>query len=364
MVVDVGYWTKVFVRIILFIASIVLIFLSIKLAIFYMPFLIAFIISLILEPGIKFLMKKYNVKRKIGAIIILIFITFILVGIITFASGTLITESSSFLGNINDYAENAIYKIEELKNSIKQLRVQDSIVSAIENSSTELINTATNIIKNTLKSGINFITSIPKMALYFVITIISLYFLCTDKVYMIDQLEHHLPESWVRKIFIHTKEITKTMGKYLKAQSILILISFIIVLVGLFLLHFIGFNIKYPLIYAIGIGFVDALPILGSGTVMLPWAIISASTGDIKLAVALLVLWGIMSVARQLLEPKIVGKHIGIHPIFTLIAMYTGFKISGVIGLFVGPIILIILKSIFSTMIDNGVIKSIFLREI
>ena len=133
MVVDVGYWTKVFVRIILFIASIVLIFLSIKLAIFYMPFLIAFIISLILEPGIKFLMKKYNVKRKIGAIIILIFITFILVGIITFASGTLITESSSFLGNINDYAENAIYKIEELKNSIKQLRVQDSIVSAIEN---------------------------------------------------------------------------------------------------------------------------------------------------------------------------------------------------------------------------------------
>ena len=70
-----------------------------------------------------------------------------------------------------------------------------------------------------------------------------------------------------------------------------------------------------------------------------------------------------MSVVRQLIEPKIVGSHIGIHPIFTLIAMYTGFKISGVIGLFIGPIALIILKNIYSNMLDKGVMKSIFSRD-
>ena len=85
--------------------------------------------------------------------------------------------------------------------------------------------------------------------------------------------------------------------------------------------------------------------------------------GDIQLGVLILVLWIIMSIVRQFLEPKIVSGKIGIHPIFTLIAMYTGFKISGVIGLFIGPIALIILKNIFSNLLDKGVVKSIFSRD-
>ena len=108
------------------------------------------------------------------------------------------------------------------------------------------------------------------------------------------------------------------------------------------------------------IGFVDALPIFGSGTVMVPWAIIEGFNGDIKLGIAVLGLWIVMSIIRQLIEPRIVGNHIGIHPIFTLIAMYTGFKLIGVIGLFIGPIALIILKNIFSAILDKGIIKTIF----
>ena len=119
-------------------------------------------------------------------------------------------------------------------------------------------------------------------------------------------------------------------------------------------------NVKYPLLMALGIGFVDALPILGSGSVMLPWAIIAALNGDIKLGIAIIALWIIMSLVRQFLEPKIVSGKIGIHPIFTLIAMYTGFKVIGVMGMLVGPIVLIILKNIFATVIDKGVAKSLF----
>ena len=81
---------------------------------------------------------------------------------------------------------------------------------------------------------------------------------------------------------------------------------------------------------------------------MVPWAIISALNGDIKLGIAVIVLWIIMSVVRQFLEPKIVSGRIGIHPIFTLIAMYTGFKVIGVMGMIVGPIALIIIKSILT----------------
>ena len=119
-------------------------------------------------------------------------------------------------------------------------------------------------------------------------------------------------------------------------------------------------NVKYQLLISLAIGFVDALPILGSGSVMVPWAIISALNGDLRLGVSILILWIIMSLVRQFLEPKIVSGKIGIHPIFTLIAMYTGFKFLGVIGLLVGPIILIIIKNVFATFIDEGVVKTIF----
>lgn len=93
---------------------------------------------------------------------------------------------------------------------------------------------------------------------------------------------------------------------------------------------------------------------------MIPWAIICAINGDINLGIAIIVLLIIMSIVRQILEPKLVSKNIGVHPIFTLIAMYTGFKILGVIGLLIGPIVLIIFKNIFSNLIDKGVFKTIF----
>ena len=124
-----------------------------------------------------------------------------------------------------------------------------------------------------------------------------------------------------------------------------------------------GLNVGYPLLMALLIAFSDALPILGSGTVMLPWAVICGMQGNLNLAIALVVLYVIITVVRQLLEPKVVSGQIGIHPIFTLIAMYTGFRIIGVIGMLIGPIILIIFKNIFSTLIEQGIIKTIFDRN-
>lgn len=96
---------------------------------------------------------------------------------------------------------------------------------------------------------------------------------------------------------------------------------------------------------------------------MIPWAILCAINGDLNLGIAIIILLVIMSVIRQLLEPKLVSKNIGIHPIFTLIAMYTGFKVIGVMGLLFGPIVLIIFKNIFANLIDKGVFKTIFDRK-
>ncbi len=365
MVIDMNYWTKVLRKILIFIISLLGIYLSFKLACFYMPFLVAFVISLMLEPVIRFMMRKFKFKRKTSSIIVLVIVIGLILGLIIWGIATIISEGSNLLENLGTYFTNASNLINKFVNSqtLKKINVPESVSNMILNSSKELLSAVTVWINSFVKSLIEGLTSIPSIGIYIAVTFLSLYFICTDKVYMIDQLEHHLPEIWVKKLYKHLKEIVTVLGKYLKAEATLISISFVISLIGLYIFKIAGLNVKYPLLYALGIGFVDALPIFGSGTIMIPWAIISACNGDLKLGISILVLWIIMSVVRQLIEPKIVGSHIGIHPIFTLIAMYTGFKISGVIGLFIGPIALIILKNIYSNMLDKGVMKSIFSRD-
>ena len=343
MVIDMNYWTKVLKKLMILIISLFGLYLVFKVAVFYLPFLIAFILALILEPAIRFLMRNCKFKRNVSSIIILVLVTGILLGLIAWGIATIISEGSNLLDNLGTYVTQATRFIQDIlkDDNLKKFNIPNNVITTIEKSATDLL----------------------RNSYILVVTFLALYFICTDKVYIIDQMEHHLPEIWVKKLYKHLKEIITALGKYLKAQALLILISFIISVIGLYIFKIAGLNVKYPLLYALGIGFVDALPIFGSGSVMVPWAIISACNGDMQLAISVFLLWIFMSVVRQLIEPRIVGNKIGIHPIFTLIAMYTGFKVMGVMGLFIGPIMLIILKSIFSDLLDKGVVKSIFSRD-
>lgn len=364
MIIDLNYWLNVLKKLIILFVGILLIYVGFKVSIFYIPFLIAFIISQLIEPIIRFCMKKLKMRRKISAILIFVIVLSIIIGLITLGIITLVSEASNLLGNINYYFEKIYSGSQSIISNFDFSKVQlSSELNAILSSSTgDFITTAANWVKNILTNFLNTITSLPRIGLCIVITILALYFMCTDKIYILDQIEHHLPEVWVKKLTKHIKALTKTLGCYLKAQCILIFISFVISLIGLYIFSMIGMNVTYPLMSAIGIAIVDALPIFGSGTVMVPWAIISACNGDITLGISLLVLWIIMCIVRQVIEPRIVSGQIGIHPIFTLIAMYTGFKFMGFFGIYVGPIVLIILKEIYSNRIDKGFIKSIFDR--
>ena len=365
MVIDMGYFTKVIKNILILLVTLVFIFLSFKLAVFYIPFLIGYIISLIIEPIIKLVSKKTNLTRKSSAIIVLICIFIILISLIIWGIITLITESSNLLQNINIYIEKVYIQIQKYINSIdlNKLQIPDQVISVIKSSTNSFLEFTTTWITMLLNSVLQGITSLPIIGVYVVITVLSTYFICVDKLYIQGEIEHHFPKLWVRKFGNHLKKILSTLGKYLKAQATLILISFIQVLIGLYIFKWIGLNVAYPLLAALGIAFVDALPILGSGTVMIPWAVISSINGDIKLGIGLFTLYVIILIVHQLLEPKVISKNLGIHPIFTLISMYTGFKIIGILGLFIGPIVLIILQNVFETMIDNGIVKTILERN-
>lgn len=262
MVIDMGYWTRVIKNIVILIISLVFIFLSFKLAVFYMPFLIGFVISLLIEPIIKKLVKGTNLQRKTSAIIVLLLIFSVIISLLIWGIISLITESSNLLQGLNIYIEKLYAQIQNILNGIEETKIPLQVLTIIENSSSSFISVVTNYISNILSSILQGITSIPIIGIYLIITVLSTYFICTDKMYILDQMEHHFPRLWVKRFGIHLKKIVSALGNYLKAEAILVLISFTIVLIGLYIFKFMNLGVQYPFLIALAIAFVDALPIL------------------------------------------------------------------------------------------------------
>ena len=264
MIVDVSYWTRVFKRILYVAFLLIGLYIGLKLSIFYMPFLVAFIISLMIEPAIKFIMKKTNLTRRTSSIIIFIIVSIIILGTLSWLIITLFSESSSLLQGLNNYFDKAYIQFQNLISTFNfdKIHLSNEILSVIEKSTEDLLVTVSNWLRNALTGLISFVTSLPSIAICIGITVVALYFICVDKIYILDQIEYHLPKVWVRKIKIHLKDLIESLGGYLKAEATLILVSFVVSLIGLYILEFVGFNVQYPLLMALFIGFVDALPIL------------------------------------------------------------------------------------------------------
>ncbi len=349
---------KKFIIGILIIVSFLLIF---KLTIFYIPFLIAYIISIMIDPIIKFVNKKIRLSRKVSSVIVLATIFVIIAALLVWGIVRLVAETTNLLEGLNVYLEKTLNFISERVSSFdfSKYKVSDDVINIFEDTTTDYLNTFTKYLKDLLTKILNYITSLPNMFINVIITILATYFITSDKFYILDRMEHHLSKKMVGKITKHAKEITSSLGGYLKAEIILSIITFMVVLTGLNIFYLIGMNVDYPILMAIVIGFVDALPILGAGSVMIPWSIILFLNSNNSLAFSVIGLYIFIVVLKQLLEPKLVSNNIGIHPIFTLIAMYTGFKLIGIMGLLIGPIVLIIIKNIFAETLDKGIINSI-----
>lgn len=348
MIIDLGYWNKILKKILYFIGLILLIFLVIKLAYFFMPFLIALIIANAIEPLIQFIARKTKLVRKVSAIIALVLVFAILIAIIVGTSVLIVSEITDLLKNFGDLGNKVFSGIEDISSFLRleNVDVSDEVKNLVIEATNGLVSHVLDYFKIFLVNTLNLITKIPAFVIYLVITILATYFISTNKMSLLDELEQKVPRKWIRKISRQFKNTTDRLGKYLKAELILILISFVLVLVGLYIFKFIGMNIESPFLIALGIGFIDALPILGSGTVMAPWGIIEIITGNMVLGFSIIGLLIFISLVRQFLEPKIVSNQLGVNPLYTLIAMYVGFKINGVIGLIVGPIVLVIIMSV------------------
>ena len=226
--------------------------------------------------------------------------------------------------------------------------IPKEVVESILNSITSFVSNAGTYIQTGLTKVMKFILSVPKIILNVIVTILALIFFTKDRIYLIDMVEQYFPPKWVKNFVEIWNEMLTTFLDYTKVYGKILIITFTELFFSFAILKAIGFAINSILPISALIAIVDILPIFGVGTILIPWILWEFIIGNTKYALALGIVYTIILVIRQLIEPKLVSKQLGTHPLTTLFAMYLGFKIFEFTGLILGPILLIIFRIIFS----------------
>lgn len=318
------------------------------------PFVVAYVVALILQPIINFLSKRAHFPKKLSIFILVIGVVF-LIGFLIYKTGSrlyyelkiLAANITSFVSEMNDNSDFVDKVIEDIASKIPFIDVRENLRAAwtnideiIKNALSTLASNIANI--DTIIPAITKIASfVPKLLIDTIIVIVSAFYFSHDFKKINGFFAAQLPDK-VRNFGKLVKtEFTATTGKYIKAYSLIILITFAELFVGFTIL-----DVRYAFIFAFFTAIIDILPVLGTGTILIPWAIYSLIIGDVFLGVGLLILYLVITVVRQIMEPKIVGTYIGLYPLVTLICMYVGAQLMGVVGLFLFPITIIILKNL------------------
>lgn len=316
------------------------------------PLIVALITAIFLEPFVSFVQKRFKWQRK--SAVISIFILFLLL-----VSGILYWIGTQVIGQIIQISKNApeyINKMTDIWNEIEDFFFRSSKempVEVVTSFEAEFAGFLTGI-RDWILTIINYdtvtnlLTGIPSFLVSFIVFLIALFLFMLDLLRLKDLLFKRFKDTTAEKVRFMAARLNKVILGFLKAQF---LVSCIIFVVSLVALYFI--TPEYALIMSLVIWVVDFIPILGSIIVLTPWFIYQFIAGNVILGTQLAILALVLLIIRRTVEPKVMGTQIGLSPLATLIAMFIGLKLIGILGFFVGPLLVIL----FTSAREAGIIK-------
>ncbi|NLL96676.1 MAG: sporulation integral membrane protein YtvI [Clostridiaceae bacterium] len=343
---------------ILRIALIILaIFLFTRLWKYIVPFIIAYFFASIIEPVVKFIENKLRIPRKIGTVFSILFVLGIIGSIIGFLISRLIKEIKAVYLNLEINMDTITEFFNRIIDKVNDIFIQlpDQITDLLSKGLQDFANNLQSFlgkIVDWLQASIQAAMYLPQILIFIIVTLLATYFMSSDKNTIIRFLDVQIPTDWLDKTKSITKNVFTALFGWMRAQLILTSITFSELLAG-----FLIIGIDNALLLAIIISLVDVLPVLGAGTVLIPWSIINLILGNAKLGLSTALLYVIILFVRQLIEPKVLGKQIGVHPLFTLAGMYIGLKLWKVPGMFIGPLAIVSLKYIFEGILKADTFK-------
>jgi sporulation integral membrane protein YtvI len=320
------------------------------------PFLIGLIIAFLINPLVNIFVKKARMPRAFAVFVVLIIIFALFAGLVTLLIAEIVSGANYLSTVVPEHLETLIGYIEEyftaqilpiydrLAGVFNKLDAgqQGTIIENIQNVGTRIGTTAGTFIQNLLGIIPNILSWLPNAATVLIFSLLGTFFISKDW-YRLSVLGGKLmpdkAKTSGKTVFIDLK---KALFGFIKAQLTLISITAVIILIGLLILR-----VDYAITIALVVGIVDIIPYLGTGAVFVPWIIYVAIGGDTGLALGLGVLYIVVLVQRQIMEPKILSSNIGLDPLATLIALFVGFKLIGFLGLIAGPVTLVIISTLY-----------------
>jgi sporulation integral membrane protein YtvI len=312
------------------------IFLVPRLIVFFMPFVIGWIISCIANPLVVFLERKLKIKRKAGTVVVILGAIAAVVGIGYGVGVLLFKQIVGFVGDIpemwNGFRNDCdnLGKILSQYTGIKSTRFTDTLNDFGNAIGDTIASIPSNLDFTSFQGMGSMMGSIASVTISVIMCVLSAYCFISDREWLHDFIQKHLPKSISQKYDIFVSSIRQAVGGYFKAQLRIEIWMYILLLVGFTLL-----NVRYAFLIALLVAFLDFLPFFGTGIVLLPWAVISLIGGNYIRAFGFIVMWGVGQFFRQLIQPKIMGDSVGMEPIPTLFLLYTGYRLAGVGGMLV-----------------------------
>lgn len=305
------------------------------------PLIVAYFLSRIIMRPVDFLHKHLKLPRKPATILCTLLAMFLLGAGVYFLISWVVAEGTLLVRDLPQYLESFSEKFAQASQSINALLERfhldffDPALISLEGLISQIKLPSIQLTKVVSTVG-SAASSVPTILITLVFTVLSTYFLCSENKRIGEFLSYQMGEEASNLLRKLRSFLYNSVGKWVKAQCILICITSFELSIG-----FLIMRLPYAGLLAMLIALIDALPILGVGTVLLPWALVSLLTGDITRAVTLLIIYFVVLMVRNMIEPRIVGGQLGLDPFVTLICIYFGFRLAGFAGMFLVPVVVL-----------------------
>lgn len=331
-----------------FVLFLLIVWLLPKALVFFSPFVAGWIIALIAGPMVRFFEEKVKIKRKVGSAFVIIVVIALVVLLIYGLGAQLVNQVVGLIGALPDMWAGMESDFSNIGRSLSV--ILERLPEDMQMKLNDFITTIGGYLGDffgkigtpTIAAAGNFAKQLPAIFIGLIMALLSSYFFVAEREQINEWFRKHAPASIQEQYRIIRSSLVKSVGGYFKAQLKIEVWMYVLLLIGLGVLR-----VDYYALIALVIAFMDFLPFLGTGTVLIPWAVIRILTADYKVAIGLLIIWGGGQLARQLIQPKIVGDSMGVAPLPTLFLLYIGYKVGSVVGMIIAVPLGILVYSMY-----------------
>lgn len=321
-----------------------------------LPFIIAFLVAWGLHFPVNFISEKTNLKRNLVAVVLVLLFYALVAGLLYLLGSRIVYLIQGFMEELTDFLSKTIYPmiqgfcgwLEEILGGTKQ---EAGMIRQAREGSEEVLTQAGQMVSGVsgkVISGVSGVAAcIPGICMNVLLAVIATVFMELEMPGILAFLCRQIPDKWQKAAFDVKNYTMGTLGKCILSYILILGMTFGELAAGFLLL---GVDGAFAIAFIIAV--LDILPVLGTGTILIPWAVIALAAGNFKMGIGILILYLVITVVRNIVEPRLVGRQMGLSPVVMLPCMILGLKFFGLIGLFGIPFGVAFLKSLN----DRGVI--------